>query len=78
MHDKFPRDKRLNKEQLTNLAYLIFFYGIGHASNSVFSHILPQINSQQFFKETIEKLEKEKKCIQILLEKKLDMNLKKK
>lgn len=61
MHDKFPTNTRLNKEQLTNLAYLIFFYGIGHASNSVFSHILPQINSQQFFKETVEKLEKQKK-----------------
>ncbi|SFN03113.1 Putative phage abortive infection protein [Chryseobacterium oleae] len=60
-HDEFPTDKRLDKEQLTNLAYLIFFYGIGHVSDSVFSHILPQINSLQFFKVTIEKLEKEKK-----------------
>ncbi len=61
MHDNFPTETRLNKEQLTNLAYLIFFYGIGHASDSVFSHILPQINSKQFFKDTIDKLEKEKK-----------------
>lgn len=51
---------KLSKEQLTNLAYLIFFYGIGHVSDSVFSHIAPEINSTDFFKATLKRLECEK------------------
>jgi uncharacterized membrane protein len=50
----------LDKEQLSNLAYLIFFYGIGHASEGVFSHIAPKINSTDFFKITLRRLENEK------------------
>jgi len=59
-YDQCHEDLDLTKEQLTNLAYLIFFYGIGHASESVFSHIAPKIYSQTFFKRTIERLENEK------------------
>jgi uncharacterized membrane protein len=59
-YDKSDKSIVLDKEQLTNLAYLIFFYGIGHASDGVFSHIAPKINSTEFFKNTLKRLESEK------------------
>lgn len=59
-YDQFPSTIKLNKEQLTNLAYLIFFFGIGHVTDSVFSHIMPQVNCELFFKNTLNRLQKEK------------------
>lgn len=69
-YDTLPGDIKLNKEQLTNLAYLIFFYGIGHVSNSVFSHIAPQINCEIFFRKTIETLEHEKEKYSVYIKRK--------
>lgn len=50
----------LSNEQLTNLAYLIFFFGVGHITDSIFIHAAPDINKEDFLIKTIERLEKEK------------------
>ncbi len=60
MHDNNLPTKTLTKQELTNLAYLIFFFGIGHVTTSVFEHITPRYVKESFFVKTIERLEKEK------------------
>lgn len=59
-HDTNKPSISLTKEELTNLAYLIFFFGIGHTTQSVFAHITPKYITQAFFIQTIERLEREK------------------
>lgn len=49
-----------SKEQLTNIAYLIFFFGIGHVTENVFQHINSNLLKETFFKETINKLKEQK------------------
>lgn len=61
MHDENLPEQPLTKSELTNLAYLIFFFGIGHVTDNVFSHLSPRYLQQSFFKLTLYRLEKEKK-----------------
>lgn len=60
LHDNNPPVQLLTKQELTNLAYLIFFFGIGHVTKSVFEHIAPKYVKESFFIKTLERLEKEK------------------
>ncbi|SDC42678.1 putative phage abortive infection protein [Niabella drilacis] len=59
-HDANMPVSPLTKEELTNLAYLIFFFGIGHTTQDVFAHITPRYITEDFFTKTIERLEREK------------------
>ena len=59
-HDTHSPVSPLTKEELTNLAYLIFFFGIGHTTQSVFAHITPKYVTEAFFIQTLERLEREK------------------
>lgn len=59
-HDTHKPETPLSKEELTNLAYLIFFFGIGHTTQSVFAHITPKYVKEPFFIQTLERLEREK------------------
>lgn len=59
-YDTNKPTKELDKEQLTNIAYLIFFFGIGHVTDSVFNHLTPSYINEVFFKNTIKRLESEK------------------
>jgi uncharacterized membrane protein len=59
-YDSFDKNNQLDKEQLSNLAYLIFFFGIGHATESVFKHVIPEIYFENFFNKAIERLKNEK------------------
>lgn len=60
LHDNNPPAQLLTKQELTNLAYLIFFFGIGHVTKNVFEHIAPKYVKESFFVKTLERLEKEK------------------
>lgn len=60
MHDNHTPASPLSKPELTNLAYLIFFFGIGHITDSVFEHMAPDFLKEEFFKETIKRLALEK------------------
>lgn len=47
-------------EKLTNIAYLIFFFGIGHVTDKVFEHLSKTLKDEPFFFKTIERLKREK------------------
>lgn len=51
---------KVSEEELTNLAYLIFFYGIGHVTKSVFEQIAPDYCKLSFFTKSLERLVAEK------------------
>jgi hypothetical protein len=61
-YDQNKPTKELKKEQLTSIAYLIFFFGIGHVTQGVFSDLAPDYLNEDFFKNTLERLEAEKKA----------------
>jgi hypothetical protein len=65
-YDNNPPEDTLTKQELTNLAYLIFFFGIGHVTMSVFEHITPKYVKEVFFIKTLERLENEKAYYKIL------------
>lgn len=58
-YDESNEKVYINKEGLTNLAYLIFFFGIGHATKSVFEHVTPNYYEAPFFKVAVERLQAE-------------------
>lgn len=45
-----------DKKKITNIAYLIFFFGINDSSKFVYADLLPAINQESFFIATIAKL----------------------
>ncbi len=58
-HDTNPPSPALNLEELTNLAYLIYFFGIGHVTKNVFIDIAPKYHSLPFFEKTLSGLHKQ-------------------
>ena len=52
--------KQVDRETLTNLAYLIFFFGIGHASKNIFEDMLPNYCNEPFFQDTLVDLQSTK------------------
>ncbi|MEO5912533.1 MAG: putative phage abortive infection protein [Pelobium sp.] len=55
-HLLYPPAIQCSKATLTNLAYLIFFFGIGHTTDSVFKHIASDVEKEVFFNKTISQL----------------------
>lgn len=55
----------LSVGELTNLAYLIFFYGIGHVTKKVFDQLAPAYANLDFFRKLIEKLELQQNAYKI-------------
>ncbi len=61
-YQKHPPATPLTLKERTNLSYLIFFYGIGHATDDIFEHLAPKYSAMQFFKETILFLKQKKEA----------------
>lgn len=74
-HDNNPPSTPLKAGELTNLAYLIFFFGIGHVTTSVFDHISPRYCKEKFFVDALGRLEKEKRGYRESLRKTQQNNL---
>lgn len=52
-HETNRPSVNLSQRQLTNIAYMIFFFGIGHVTDSIFNKVSPELVNADFFKKTI-------------------------
>lgn len=67
-------DKRENeKYELTNIAYIIFFFGVGFNSNKVIEELFEKYQHKKFFRESIEHLKRWRHNYKSLKERKKDL-----